>query len=154
MNKISTLYSNIVSDNNSICDVYHFAKQKHLPFESSNSNASSNFELLHFDIWGPLSVPSVHGHKYFLTIVDDHNRFIWIILLESKAEVSHHVQCFITMIQNQFYITPKVVRSDNGHEFIFPTFYDSLGIIHQKSCVATPQQNGRVEKKPTHFKCW
>ena len=76
-----SLYSNIVPDNkNSVCDICHFAKQKHLYFSPSASHASSNFELLHLDIWGPLSVSSIHGHIYFLTIVDDHSRFLWIIL--------------------------------------------------------------------------
>jgi len=89
---MSSLYSNITSNNkNSVCDICHFAKQKHFPFSISESHASSNFELLHLDIWGSLSVSSIHGHRYFLTIVDDHSRFLWIILLKTKFEVSHDV---------------------------------------------------------------
>ena len=77
LNMMSSLYSNIVSDNkNYVCDICHFAKQKHLSFSISTSHASSNFELLHLDIWGPLFVSSIHGHRYFLTIVDDHSRFL------------------------------------------------------------------------------
>jgi hypothetical protein len=152
LNMMSSLYSDIVSDNkNSVCDICQFAKQKHLPFSLSTSNASFNFELLHLDIWGPLSVSSIHGHKYFLTIVDDHSRFLWIILLKNKSEVSHHVKSFITMVQNQFNITPKCIRSDNGPEFSIPLFYESHGILHQRSCVETPQQNGRVERKHQHI---
>jgi hypothetical protein len=148
---MSSLYPMITNDNKAICDICHFAKQKHIPFNTSLSHASCNFELLHLDIWGPLSVSSIHGHKFFLTIVDDHSRFLWVILLKSKAEVAHHVQSFITMIQNQFHVTPKVVRSDNGPEFMLSTFYASHGIIHQKSCVETPQQNARVEIKHQHI---
>jgi hypothetical protein len=32
-----------------------------------------HLELLHLDIWGPYSVNSIHNHRYFLAIVDDHN---------------------------------------------------------------------------------
>jgi len=122
-----------------------------LSFSISTSHASSNFELLHLDIWGPLFVSSIHGHRYFLTIVDDHSRFLWIILLKTKSKVSHHVKSFIKMVQTQFHVTPKCIRSDNGPEFLIPSFYESRGILHQKSCVETPQQNGRVERKHQHI---
>jgi hypothetical protein len=97
------LYPDITSNNKDTCDLCHFAKHKHLPFTSSSSYASANFDLIHLDIWGPLFVASVHGHRYFLTILDDHSRFLWIILLKTKSEVSHHVQKFILMIQNHTY---------------------------------------------------
>jgi hypothetical protein len=148
---MQTLYPSISYDNKAICDVCHFAKHKRLPFISSSSHAHSKFELLHFDIWGPLAIPSVHNHKYFLTIVDDFSRFVWTILLKNKSEVSDHVKHFITMIENQYHIVPKTVRSDNGPEFLIPDFYASKGILHQKSCVETPQQNGRVERKHQHI---
>jgi transposase InsO family protein len=98
-----------------------------------------------------LSTTSIHGHKYFLTILDDHCRFVWIILLKSKASVSSHVQNFITLVENQFHLTPKIIRSDNGPEFLLTEFLASKGIEHQKSCVETPQQNGRVERKHQHI---
>jgi hypothetical protein len=148
---MTQLYPNISIDNNVVCDICHYAKQKKLSFPTSHSIAKSNFELLHFDIWGPLSTTSIHGHKYFLTIVDDHSRFVWIILLKTKASVSLHVKNFITLVENQFHVTPKVVRSDNGPEFILNDFFASKGIIHQRSCVETPQQNGRVERKHQHI---
>jgi hypothetical protein len=151
LSDLTQMYPNISVDNKIVCDVCHFAKQRKLPFTSSNSIAKSNFELLHLDIWGPLSTPSIHGHRYFLTIVDDHSRFVWIILLKSKASVSTHVQNFVTLIETQFQVTPKVIRSDNGPEFLLSDFFALKGIIHQKSCVETPQQNGRVERKHQHI---
>jgi len=87
----------------------------------------------------------------FLTIVDDHSRFLWTILLKTKSEVPSHIQNFIHLIQNQHNVTPKIIRSDNGPEFLLSDFYASQGIIHQKSCVETPQQNGRVERKHQHI---
>jgi len=151
LQNMTSLYPSININKSAVCDLCHYAKHKHLPFSSSISHASANFELIHFDIWGPISTISVHGHRYFLTILDDRNRFLWIILLKSKSEVSTHVKNFITLIQNQFHITPKTIRTDNGPKFMLNDFYALHGIVHHKSCVETPQQNGRVERKHQHI---
>nr|ABD32757.1 Integrase, catalytic region [Medicago truncatula] len=129
----------------------HLSHQRLSHMQSFLSISSAKFDLLHFDIWGPLACPSVHNHKYFLTIVDDFSRFVWIILLKNKSDVSMHVKNFINMIHTQYNITPKTVRSDNGPEFLLTDFYASKGIIHHRSCVETPQQNARVERKHQHI---
>lgn len=72
---------------------------------------------------------------YLMTIADFFGSFffvdfLWVILLKTKAEVSTHVKKFITMIQNQFHITPKHIRLDSGHEFLLHELYASLGIVH------------------------
>ena len=35
------------------------------------------------DIWGPFHIASVNGHRFFLTIVDDHSRFTWFFFYEN-----------------------------------------------------------------------
>ena len=42
-------------------------------------------------------------------------------------------------------------RTDNGLEFALSSFYASKGIIHQLSCVETPQQNAVAERKHKHL---
>ncbi|GAU50539.1 hypothetical protein TSUD_409840 [Trifolium subterraneum] len=78
------------------------AKQRKLPYATSNSRASVILELLHMDIWGPFSTSTTHDHKYFLTIVDDFSRFTWIVLLKGKYEVASKVQEFINFAENHF----------------------------------------------------
>lgn len=116
-----------------LCDISHFSQQKQLPYSLCNFS----FELLQFDIWDHISIPSVHGHIYFLTILDDHSRYVWIILLKSKYEVSNHAKNFITKIHTHYHITPKFVRSDNAIEFMLHDFYASQGITQHKFCVET-----------------
>jgi hypothetical protein len=103
------------------------------------------------DIWGPLSIPSISGFKYFLTIVDDKSRFTWIYLMKLKSETSILIQNFVKMIHTQFNAKVKCIRSDNGNEFKLVKFYHENGILHQTSCVNTPQQNGIVERKHQHI---
>ncbi|XLR43461.1 hypothetical protein S83_028121, partial [Arachis hypogaea] len=43
-------------------------------------------------------------------------------------------------------------RSDNGAEFMcLKSYFLKNGIMHQTSCVGTPQQNGTVERKHRHI---
>ena len=56
---------------NNTCTIYPLAKQKRLPFPFNNNLSTFAFDLLHMDVWGPYSTPTLDGYKYFLTIVDD-----------------------------------------------------------------------------------
>ncbi|GKB53596.1 ribonuclease H-like domain-containing protein [Tanacetum coccineum] len=61
---------------------------------------------------------------------------------------------FVNLIANQFLKRIKVIRSDNGTEFInnkMEKILKEKGIIHQTSCAYTPQQNGIAERKHRHL---
>ena len=69
-------------------------------------------------------------------------------------EVCEYIENFIKLIFTQFEKRVKVVRSDNGTEFVnnkMSTLFNNLGIIHQTSCAYTPQQNGIAERKHRHL---
>ena len=77
MSLLQTIVHGIVSCNNNKtfdCTVCPFAKQKTLPFDCSAHISTSSFDLIHVDIWGPYSTPSLNGSRYFLSIVDDFSR--------------------------------------------------------------------------------
>ncbi|WVZ08647.1 hypothetical protein V8G54_021993 [Vigna mungo] len=145
------LYPVINFDHSFICTPCHMAKQRKPSFPISTSHASSIFSLLHVDIWDPCAATSIHGHKYFLTIVDDFSRYVWVFPLISKVETQSHLQSFITYAERQFKTKVLTIRSDNGTEFIMAEFYKNTGIVHQTTCVETPQQNGLVERKHQHL---
>ncbi|XP_018479287.1 uncharacterized protein LOC108850218 [Raphanus sativus] len=101
---------------------------------------------------GPYRTRSSSGAVYFLTIVDDYSRAVWTYLLLEKSEVKTVLQNFCTMTHQQFGKPVKIVRSDNGTEFTcLGSYFRQHGVVHQTSCVATPQQNGRVERKHRHI---
>lgn len=133
------------------CSICHLSKQKRLPFISHNNVCDASFQLLHLDVWGPFTPVSVEGHKYFLTIVDDHSRFTWVYMLKNKSDVQHIFSFFYQMITTQFGVKIKGVRSDNAPELNFTTFFNQNGIIHYRSCVEKPQQNSVVERKHQHI---
>jgi hypothetical protein len=154
--KISQLISNVGSKNNvfenKACDVCQRAKQTRDSFPLSDNKASSSFELIHCDLWGPYKTPSSCGAYYFLTIVDDFSRAVWIYLLIDKREVSQTLLNFLSLVERQYEKKIKIIRSDNGTEFTcLKTEFIKRGMIFQTSCVGTPQQNGRVERKHRHI---
>ena len=149
MNFMSSIMPNVSHSCTNVhnCTVCPLAKQKRLPFSNNNHLSSKSFDLLHVDIWGLYHVPTVEGYKYFLTLVDDCTRTTCIYLMKAKSDTRSLLISFVTMIQTQFHTMLKQIRSDNGQEFHMPEFYASKGIIHQHSCVETPQQNSVVERK-------
>ena len=142
----------IISCNFSVaCDVFHFAKQRKTPFPISVSKSDSCLHMLHADIWGPYKLSSIHGYRYFLTVVDDFSRYTWVSLLKAKSEARNALQSLLVFLENQFAHKVKIVRTDNGVEFQMSSFYSSKGILHQTSCVETPEQNSVVERKHQHI---
>jgi transposase InsO family protein len=54
-------------------------------------------------------------------------------------------------VENQCDVRIKCLRSDRGGEYYFPSYCESVGIIHETSIAYTPQQNGVAEMKKQNF---
>jgi hypothetical protein len=146
-----SLVPSIECKQHTTCTICPLAKQCRLSFPVSTSKSESIFDMIHCDIWGSFSIESINGSSYFLTIVDDFSCYTWIYLLHSKSQTRQLLQTFYPLIQTQFEVNIKVVSSNHGLEFLMLDFYQSKGILHQMSCVETPQQNSAVERKHQHF---
>lgn len=97
-------------------------------------------------------MPSSCGASYFLTIVDDYSRAVWIYLICNKTKIEKMFLNFVALVDRQFNKKVKIVRSDNGTEFnCLRDYFHDNGILFETSCVGTPQQNGRVERKHQHI---
>ncbi|GJY67437.1 ribonuclease H-like domain-containing protein [Tanacetum coccineum] len=101
-----------------------------------------------------LGTGSESGGLYMFDIYYDFSRAVWVYLIKSKDEVFGYFVDFVNLISNQFLKRVKVIRSDNGTEFInnkMDVFLRDKGIVHQTSCAYTPQQNGIAERKHIHL---
>lgn len=76
--------------------------------------------------------------RYFLTIFDDHSRYLWVILIKTKGKVPNCLKGFINMVKTQFEKNVKTIRGENGSEFLLKAFYEEHVIMHQRKCVSTP----------------
>ncbi|GJV11534.1 ribonuclease H-like domain-containing protein [Tanacetum coccineum] len=78
-----------------LCDTCNKAKQTREPFPLSDHKSSKIGELVHLDVWGPYKITSRDGFKYFLTIVDDFSRAVWVYMLKGKDDVYDSIVSFV-----------------------------------------------------------
>jgi hypothetical protein len=129
-------------------------KMHQLPFSVSNKNSTAPFALIHADLWGPAPITSSTGFRFYLVLVDDFTKFTWTFFLKHKSDTFQIFTQFQAMVNTQFSLPIKVLRTDCGGEFTsnaFNQFCANKGIIHQLSCPHTPQQNGVAERKHKHL---
>jgi len=140
MNCISTIPITFSPKRPFMCPM---VRQTRLPFPATTTVSSTNtFDLLHMDLWGPYHASTHNYYKYFLTIVDDFCISTWTPLLSCKSNTLQTIKSFISLVENQFKITVKSIRTDNGTEFTNNEtfmYFQAKGIIHQKTCPYTPQ---------------
>jgi hypothetical protein len=71
-------------------------KHKQRPFPQQASYcALKQLELIHSDLYSPVTSVTPGGRRYFLLLMDDASRFMWAVLLPMKATTADaikHVQ--------------------------------------------------------------
>lgn len=59
-----------------------------------NFRAKQKRELMHTNLCGPVTLAAPRGRCYFLLLVDDVSRYMWAVLLHTKAAavdaIKHH----------------------------------------------------------------
>lgn len=74
------------------------------------------FELIHVNTWGPYNTETHQGHRFFLTVVDDNSKATWTFLLKTKRDASFTSKNIIQMIDTQFQVRIRKIRTDNAFE--------------------------------------
>ncbi|CAI7909038.1 unnamed protein product, partial [Closterium sp. NIES-53] len=132
------------------CPICLETKFTKFSFSSGTGPAKAPLVLVHMDVVGPTRAPSLSGSRYFLTIVDDHTRAVWVYPLKTKGEAAAAVlKEWMPRAQRESGHKVKVIRTDNGGEFIgadFEAVLKKKGIQHQLTVPYNPQQNGVAER--------
>ena len=133
-----------------LCEDCIFGKQKRVSFQKGGRPSKAcNLELIHTDVWGPASVDSLGGSRYFVTFIDDHSRKVWVYFLKRKAGVFNTFLNWKVMVENETNLKVKRLRSDNGGEYEkeeFLWYCAAHGIHLEKTTPGTPQLNGVAER--------
>ena len=143
-----------IDDVCSSCEFCISAKMHRFHLNKTPLVSTSLLELVHGDVWGPSPLTSLLSFNYYVIFVDDYSRFTWLFLLKHKNEVLSVFKHFKSMVETQFSSKLKILRTDNGSEYInndFKSFCSISGILHQTSYPHTPEQNGVSERKHRHI---
>ncbi|KAI3684879.1 hypothetical protein L6452_34106 [Arctium lappa] len=111
---------------------------------------STPLQMLHMDLCGPVSIPSLGGKRYILVIIDEYTRYTWVFFLRYKSDTPEEIINFIKKSEVLNGQLVRSIRSDNETEFRNATldaFLCNKGISQNFAEVRSPQQNGVVERK-------
>ncbi|XP_073263046.1 uncharacterized protein [Populus alba] len=106
-----------------------FGKQNRKSFPRSTWRSSQKLQLIHTDVAGPLSTPSLNGSKYYLLFIDDFSRMCWIYFMKFKSEVAG-------ILWSREYTSTK-----------FNLYCEEADIEHKLTAPYTPEQNGVSERR-------
>ena len=132
-----------------VCSDCLVGKQHRLPFKNAERRAGVPLQLVHSDICGPMQTTSIGGKRYFVLFIDDASRYTWCYFMVQKSEVYTHFVAWKTLVENQLNRKLKILRTDNGMEYLSNDMKCHLsenGIRHELTVPYTPQQNGVAER--------
>ncbi|CAO2199473.1 unnamed protein product [Urochloa humidicola] len=134
-----------------LCDSCLAGKQRRLPFpKAARYRAADPLELVHGDLCGPITPATHGGRRYFLLLVDDCSRFMWLQLLSNKSDAADAIKAFKTRAEAESGKRLRVLRTDRGGEFTaeeFAEYCAEEGVRRHLTAPYTPQQNGVVERR-------
>jgi hypothetical protein len=133
------------------CDVCVLMKQRRLPFpQQSSFQAKERLELVHGDLCGSVTPATPRGRRYFLLLVDDLSRYMWVVVLGSKGEAADAIRRAQAAAEVKCGRKLCVLRTDNCSEFTvaeFASYCADEGVQRHYSAPYIPQQNGVVERR-------
>ena len=133
-----------------VCESYLEGKMTKRPFSAKGERSKEPFQLVHSDVFGPLSVQSRGGYEYFVTLIDDYSRYGYVYLMQKKSKTFGKFKEFMAEDEKKLGKSLKTLRSYRGGEYLDTEFKDHLlqhGIVSQLIAPGTPQQNGVAEMR-------
>ena len=125
-----------------VCSTCISGKHTRSSFQPSVFRAKKPLDLVHMDLCVPIKPSTLGGKAYFLLIVGDFSRYMWIFLLAYKAEALNSFKKFKVMTEAEIKEKLRCARGDRGGEFMskeFKQYCEEKGILRQLTTPHTPQ---------------
>ena len=105
-----------------ICDGCVLGKQHRIPFpQVSKFRVEKGLELVHADLCGQITPKTVGGASYFLLVVDDYSKYMWVEMLKTKDQALDRLKKIKLRTKMQSDNKLKSLRTDRG-ENLFPIY--------------------------------
>jgi hypothetical protein len=105
------------------CDVCVLTKQRRLPFpQQSSFRVNERLELVHGDLCGTVTPATSGGRRYFLLLVNDFSRYMWVVVLGSKGEAADAIRRAQAVVEAECVHKLCVLRTENSSEFTVAEF--------------------------------
>ena len=132
-----------VSDTSCVASMHGKQQPKPSPYLAID-RATSILELVHIYFRGPMRHTTLGGVGYFILIIDDFSRQVWVHLCSAKFEAFSRFQEWVSLVETKTFKKVNKIRANNGGEFIscsVSIFCWQQGIACQFSVPSSPQQN-------------
>ena len=100
------------------CEPCLMGKMTKTTFSGTMGWTNDLLEIIHADVYGPMSVDARGGYRYSLTFRDDLNRYGYIYLMKHKSETFEKFKEFQSEVENHRTKKIKFLLSDHGGEYL------------------------------------
>lgn len=99
----------------SVCESCLVGKQTRKPFKSQiRMRAKDCLEVVYYDICRPFEVPTLAGNRYFITLVDEFSRMLWIYMTKMKSDALDIFIKFKAYAERESGKKLKILLTDGG----------------------------------------
>ena len=138
-----------VLDDNVFCAACVQGKQQRSSFKSRKQRATTQGEIIHADLCGPMEVNSLGEAKYFMCFTCDFTRYRIVVFLKEKSEAAAKIDEIVRVVSNLCCRSVKALQCDGGLEFNnskVKSILKAQGIQLVITNPYTPEQNGCAER--------
>lgn len=107
----------IMKPHNPVCKECQLRKQVRTSFKSIPNKSNDVLDLIHTKLCGPTRTRSFQGDRYFMLIIDDYSRMMWVTFLRKKFEAFEKFKIFKAMVETKIGLKIKCLKLDQGGEF-------------------------------------
>ena len=108
------------------CESYLYDKMNKSPFTGKDEWLAECLGLIHSDVCGSMNVQAIGDFSYFVVFIDDRSRYGHIYLMKHKSEALERFKEFRSKVEKQSGKSIKILRSDQGREYLSYKFIGYL----------------------------